>query len=127
MPVYFSPSASAFFDEAIHTSMPADACPISDADHAALMQQQAEGCRITSDVNGLPVALPPPAASTEQLFAAMRRRRGMLLSACDHTQLPDIPVAQTVRDAWATYRQALRDLPEIVTDPRSITWPIPPT
>ena len=38
----------------------------------------------------------------------MRAVRNDLLSQSDWTQLPDAPVN---REAWATYRQALRDFP----------------
>lgn len=41
--------------------------------------------------------------------AANREYRNQLLTASDWTQLPDAPVD---REAWTTYRQALRDLPE---------------
>jgi hypothetical protein len=38
----------------------------------------------------------------------MRMARNSLLTASDWSQLPDAPVD---RQAWATYRQALRDFP----------------
>ena len=46
----------------------------------------------------------------------MRAIRNQLLSACDWTQLLD---ATCDRQAWATYRQALRDFPA--------TWTAGPT
>lgn len=42
------------------------------------------------------------------LTEQMRFARNGLLSASDWTQLPD---ATCDREAWATYRQALRDFP----------------
>ena len=45
---------------------------------------------------------------TEILTARMRNHRDRLLKESDWTQLPDAPVDQ---QAWATYRQALRDFP----------------
>ena len=44
----------------------------------------------------------------EWLIERMRTHRNRLLSASDWTQVADAPVD---RDAWATYRQALRDFP----------------
>ena len=38
--------------------------------------------------------------------------RDQLLAASDWTQLPDSPFDAATKLAWATYRQALRDLPE---------------
>ena len=40
----------------------------------------------------------------------VRVRRNQLLAACDYTQLPDNNDPKKAE--WATYRQALRDLPE---------------
>lgn len=54
----------------------------------------------------------------------LRAERNQLLTACDYTQLPDFAGDAA---AWATYRQALRDLPATVTDPREVTnWPAKP-
>lgn len=56
----------------------------------------------------------------------MRMQRDMMLSASDFTQVPDAPFTDAQRQAWATYRQALRDLPSNVTDPFNIVWPTEP-
>ena len=53
----------------------------------------------------------------------LRVKRYARLAACDWTQAPDAPVDAA---AWATYRQALRDLPQNTQDPRNVTWPQPP-
>jgi hypothetical protein len=60
------------------------------------------------------------------VLAVVRRRRNALLAACDWTQAADSPIAATDRSAWADYRQALRTLPETITDPASIDWPVAP-
>lgn len=39
-----------------------------------------------------------------------RAERNALLAASDWTQLPDAPLTPKKRDAWARYRQALREL-----------------
>jgi hypothetical protein len=44
----------------------------------------------------------------EYLFERMRNHRDRLLKESDWTQVADSPVD---REAWATYRQALRDFP----------------
>ena len=57
----------------------------------------------------------------------VRQRRDELLATCDWTQLPDAPVSDEMRTAWRTYRQALRDLPETITDPLvPVSWPALP-
>lgn len=49
--------------------------------------------------------------------------RNELLSACDWTQMPDVPVA--TQQLWQPYRQALRDITK-QTDPANIIFPTPP-
>lgn len=65
----------------------------------------------------------PPAPDTTELAAAARAQRNALLADCDWTQLADAPVDAAV---WATYRQALRDVPAQSGFPTEISWPIPP-
>ena len=54
-----------------------------------------------------------------RLWVALRRQRDIELKSTDWTQLPDAPVD---KEAWAEYRQKLRDLPE-TTDPLNVVWP----
>jgi len=54
---------------------------------------------------------------------AVIKRQG-LLQASDWTQLPDVPVD---KPAWATYRQALRDITEQQDYPLLIDWPEAPS
>jgi len=48
---------------------------------------------------------------SEQLMAGMRWHRDQFLAASDWTQMPDSPLTDEQRAAWAVYRQALRDAP----------------
>lgn len=52
-----------------------------------------------------------------------RLERNFLLTSSDWTQLADAPVDKT---AWATYRQALRDITEQDGFPNLIEWPVEP-
>jgi len=54
---------------------------------------------------------------------AVRDDRTRRLSATDWTQLADAPVDKT---AWATYRQALRDVPAQAGFPWNVQWPDTP-
>ena len=53
-----------------------------------------------------------------------REQRDLLLQQSDWTQVPDAPVNSA---SWATYRQALRDVPSQSGFPDNITWPTKPT
>jgi hypothetical protein len=54
---------------------------------------------------------------------SIRAERNRLLSESDWTQVLDAPVDQ---DAWATYRQALRDITSQEGFPHSVVWPTKP-
>jgi len=55
--------------------------------------------------------------------AGMRNQRTQLLKDCDWTQIVDSTADKT---AWATYRQALRDVPTQAGFPWTIDWPTQP-
>jgi hypothetical protein len=59
----------------------------------------------------------------EYVWERLRHCRNMLLNACDYRMVTDAPWDQA---AWTTYRQALRDLPDVTTDPRVAVWPAIP-
>jgi hypothetical protein len=61
--------------------------------------------------------------SDELYLARMRYWRNEQLTRTDWTQVLDAPVD---KEAWAEYRQALRDLPASNTDPRKIELPTQP-
>jgi hypothetical protein len=53
----------------------------------------------------------------------IRTRRDNLLAASDWTQVLD---AQVNQEAWAAYRQALRDIPQQEGFPATVVWPTQP-
>jgi hypothetical protein len=53
-------------------------------------------------------------------------KRQRLLYASDWTQIPNNPLTAEQQSAWATYRQALRDIPEQPGYPLNVVWPTPP-
>ncbi len=56
-------------------------------------------------------------------FERLRLWRDAQLKAIDWTQVNDAPVDKA---AWATYRQALRDLPSQSNDPNDLIFPAQP-
>lgn len=63
----------------------------------------------------------------QHTWGEIRSERDRLLSASDWTQNTDSPLALSQREAWATYRQALRDVPRNFTTPDAVVWPVEPT
>lgn len=52
-----------------------------------------------------------------------RAQRDKLLLDTDWTQVLDAPIDAETREAYRSYRQALRDIPEQEGFPDTITWP----
>lgn len=62
--------------------------------------------------------------STEMLIMEVLGKRQLLLLQSDWTQLPDVPLE--TKEAWAVYRQELRDITTQPGYPNDIIWPVPP-
>ena len=69
------------------------------------------------------MASPPPEGDR---VAYLRHVRDLLMSVTDWTQAADSPLSEEQRAAWATYRQALRDLPSTYSGEGPIPWPAEP-
>ena len=65
-------------------------------------------------------------AETEMLNERNRETRNELLAASDWTQANDSPLTDEAKTSWATYRQALRDLPSS-SDWPNVTFPEEPS
>lgn len=81
------------------------------------------------ELAGLEVAQAEVAAEkTASAWRELRAERDRRLAASDVMVLPDrwagMPAETQV--AWTTYRQGLRDLPEITLDPTTPVWPVAP-
>ena len=65
----------------------------------------------------------------EKAWTQLRIERDSRLKSCDWIwSVGDLPSnILSTREDWASYRQALRDLPATVTDPTNVTWPTPPS
>jgi hypothetical protein len=57
---------------------------------------------------------------------AARDSRDNLLSECDWIIVMSLEAGRTIPAEWATYRQALRDLPQQAGFPVTINWPVKP-
>ncbi len=116
-----------------------DTLPVFHADIMAMIQEVNEGVVVgwVKDADG---DLVPPAdgfnvwdklaevyvLDTEAWTAEVRRERDAKLVGCDFRMVSDAPwdIAP-----WATYRQALRDLPTATGfpwTPETVEWPIKP-
>lgn len=69
----------------------------------------------------------------EFALSLLRSRRDMYLKDSDWTQAIDSPLSDSKKTEWATYRQALRDLPSTSSPSldenenlTNVTWPTKP-
>jgi hypothetical protein len=60
---------------------------------------------------------------SDERAESVRSERNGLIAACDWTQLDDTPMTNTQKQAWAVYRQALRDVTLQPGFPWSVEWP----
>jgi hypothetical protein len=60
---------------------------------------------------------------TNYSYAALRSDRNEMLMRSDWTQLPNSGLSEAKVAEWETYRQALRDLPEAMTEELEYTLP----
>ncbi len=76
------------------------------------------------------------ALDNEEPKRLLRLERNRLLSECDWTRLDDNGLGSSKKTEWATYRQALRDLPATQNPTldsfyelnfSSVTWPTKPS
>ena len=65
-----------------------------------------------------------PPIDLEALSKEIRAERDKKLSATDWTQAFDVP--QVIKDKYAAYRQALRDIPQQAGFPATVVWPTQP-
>lgn len=73
----------------------------------------------------LPQIEPEPEPEPEPIsWEYVRSMRSMYLKYSDWVVLPDSNPPN--KEAWLTYRQALRNIPQTFTTPESVVWPITP-
>lgn len=80
---------------------------------------------------GIPVYQQPVIITANDVMDTLRFRRDAYLAKSDWTQLQDVQTtkSQSWKDAWASYRQQLRDLPGIYSGASTIeevNFPQPP-
>jgi len=69
----------------------------------------------------------PNEPTNSDLFKILRETRDLLLNQSDWTRMDDNQLSSDKKAEWATYRQALRDLPSNTADPANPTYPTKPS
>ena len=78
----------------------------------------------TYDLRAQNTRMSVEAAYDEVISEQVRAERDARLSATDYRMVSDAPWAT---EPWATYRQALRDIPTSDGFPHNVVWPVEPS
>jgi len=62
----------------------------------------------------------------KMMWKKIRKERNQLLGESDYLILADAPIDETQKQEWATYRQALRDIPQDYDSPDEVVYPTKP-
>jgi hypothetical protein len=91
-----------------------------------VFEQTVSVIRALTDEEAAEYAASIAASQLDNLLTQLCQQRNGLLASSDWTQLPDSPLNAEMRAQWATYRQALRDLPIQQGYPHEVVWPAAP-
>ncbi|CAH0297388.1 phage tail assembly chaperone [Pseudomonas brassicacearum] len=138
MTLYSSKTTGGFYDDAIHSAeqIPLDAVEITQKLHAELHEGQSMGKRISSDEDGYPILVDPPAQSPEFLAAIERVwRDGQLVVTDGMVARHRDELEETLKTTLSVeqyselqaYRRALRNWPETSEFPLVEHRPIAPS
>ena len=115
---------------ALSELMPTSPFGITDDDYSTIQWMDSGNSLPTIDVINAKIA----ELDAAEPMRLLREERFRLLAECDWTQGADVP--NSIKTAWQTYRQALRDLPATASpsldsnydlDLTSVTWPSKPS
>lgn len=97
---------------------------LRDGEIALAIDQQIMDATISDDGLSLVAPVPDPA----DLMRMVRCERDLRLAATDWVVARAAERGEPVPEAWAAYRQALRDLPDAQPDatPETVIWPPSP-
>jgi hypothetical protein len=121
MAIYYSPTTKGFYDTDFgYSSLPQDIIEITKEQHEQFLHgMNMQNKELVLSQGNLVLHDRVVVITWEQI----RSKRNNLLALSDYTQMSDWPGDKT---SWATYRQALRDLPQTYTNAADVVWPSKP-
>jgi hypothetical protein len=121
MTIYYSPTTKGFYDTDFgYPSLPQDIIEITAEQHEQFLHGiNMQNKELVLSQGNLVLQDRVVVITWEQI----KSKRNNLLALSDYTQMADWPGDKT---AWATYRQALRDLTQTYTNAADVIWPTAP-
>lgn len=117
MSLFYSASTRGFYDDAIHSTLPADAKPITEQVRANLLAAQSAGKAIEADADGFPVAVDPPPPGPPQVVSRFQARAALhlagLLTAVE-ALMADPTTDMLARLAWTDAQEFRRTSPTLL-------------
>jgi hypothetical protein len=122
MAIFYSPTTKGFYDTSInYPNLPDDLIEVTVEQRDAFIEVMNNNNKELALVdNELVLVDAAPIAPT---WSYIRVRRNDLLASSDYTQIADW---SGNKEAWATYRQDLRNIPQTFAAPEDVIWPTPP-
>ena len=122
MTIYYSPITSGFYDTEVieYPVLPDDCIEITVEERDAYIDE------LNNNNNQLVVVVGKLVLTVREriiTWQTIRLDRNDRLNSSDHTQITDYPGD---KEAWATYRQELRDIPQNFATPEGVVWPDSP-
>lgn len=125
MTYLYSASKNSFFLKDISSNIPDDVVDVSEEFFKEAQSVLNNTKRLAPDPKtGKPtlVDIELPTVDWDQI----RYRRDIMLQKCDWTLGIDTPLSEEEQLAWRKYRQKLRDITKVFTDPNKVVWPMKP-
>lgn len=122
MSIFYSPSKEGFYDTSVikYPSLPSDCIEITPEEHSLFLHEMnANNKKLVLNDDILELEDRPEIITWEMI----RNTRNRLLNDSDYTQVPDFPGD---KDAWAAYRQELREVTNTFSSPELVEWPVKP-
>lgn len=122
MAIFYNPTTKGFYNNSIHTAIPEGSIEITPAEHSSLLERQGAGFEIVVRDGRVTTV----ARVQEITWQNIRDSRDRKLRDSDWTQLNDSPMNDLLKQQWATYRTALRNITEAFPNPSAVVWPKAP-
>lgn len=121
MTIYYSPTTKGFYDTDFgYPSLPEDIIEITKEQHNEFLNGINMQNKELILAKGKLVLQDRVVVIT---WEQIRSKRNNLLALSDYTQMADWPGDKV---SWATYRQALRDIPKSYPNAADVIWPTTP-
>ena len=122
MTIFYSPGTEGFYDTGVvtYSSLPDDIIEITAQQRNEFITEMNTNNKMLVLEDGNLLLKIRPIIITWEL---VRDKRNQLLDNSDYTQSSDFPGN---REEWSSYRQLLRDIPQMYKNPKDVVWPPKP-